>query len=173
MYKYLFLLCWLVGLTHVGYAQNIKKSFESLTYLSLQGDTVKPLPTKNRIYICVGSNSCGLCFFQLEAFLNTLDTSRFELALLIQSTHTNKYLVQSKNSFIKKIKTVYHIPISNDYERDCKEGLFKRINACGNPAVIIATKNNGLIELIKYKKVFTNNGDLSLYFKTRITTFLK
>ncbi len=173
MYKYLFLLWGLVVLTCIGHAQNIKKSFESFTYLNLQGDTVKPLPAKKRIYICVGSNSCGLCFFQLEAFLNKFDTSQFELALLIQSTHNNKYLVQSKNSFIQKIKTVYHIPVSNDYIQDCKEGLFKRIKACGNPAIIVATKNNEHIELIKYKKVFTNNGELSAYFKTRISIFLK
>lgn len=173
MNKYLFLFCSLILFARLGYAQNIKKSFESFTYLNLQGDTVKPLPAKKRIYICVGANSCGLCFFQLEAFLNTLDTSLFELALLIQSTHNNKYLVQSKNSFIQKIQTVYHIPVSNDYIQDCKEGLFKVINACGNPAVIIASKNNGTIELIKYKKVFTNNGELSAYFKTRITAFLK
>lgn len=172
MYKYLFLCCWFILIACSGFTQNIKRSFESFTYLNLQGDTVKPIPAKKRIYICVGSNSCGLCFFQLEAFLNTLDTAKFELALILQSTHNNKYMVQGKNSFVKKIQVVYHIPVSNDYARDCTEGLFKRINSCGNPAVIIATPNNELIELIKYKKIFTESGELSDYFKTRIAAFL-
>ncbi len=173
MLKYILLFCLSVCIHTLCLAQDIKKTFESFTYLDLKGDTVKPVSDKKRIYICIAPHSCGLCFFQLEAFFNTLDTSKFELAVIIQSTHANKHLIQSKYGFIKKIKTVYHIPIQNDFEKDCKSGLLKLINACGNPSIIITSKNNQSVELIKYKYTFTKDGYISKHFKLRIIEFLK
>ncbi len=158
--------------TYAVNAQNIKKVFNKTTFYTMKGDSASLISAKKRIYVCVGTASCGLCFFQLEKFFKGMDSAKFEIALLIQSPHADKNLIKERYYFLKNIKNNYHYPIDNGYNENCSTGFFKSIKSCGSPFIIVATENNVVVNLIKYESIFTDSGLVSERFKKRIINFL-
>lgn len=149
-------------------AQSVKKKFNDNIFLHFDGDTSNPISLKKRIYICVSFYSCGLCFLQLETFLKKLDTAKFELALIVQSTNLNKYLIKEKYLLTKNIRHNYHILIESDFKS--KNANFFKAN--GNPFIILATENNHKIKVIYYNNIFNKNGLIFAKTKKIITEFL-